>query len=94
MPNPWFDPAFYRRTAMPDASPEENPLVHFLQSDLASLSNPCHQFHSQWYLETYPEVAEAGLNPLLHYLEAGAAENRSAAGFAYNSGCPPCARAT
>ncbi len=33
-------------------------------------------FDADWYLQTYPDVAQAGLNPLRHYLEHGAAEGR------------------
>jgi hypothetical protein len=34
--------------------------------------SPCAMFESQWYLDTYPDVAAAGVNPLLHYLTEGA----------------------
>lgn len=33
-------------------------------------------FDSAWYLATYPEVAEAGMDPILHYLDHGAHEGR------------------
>lgn len=33
-------------------------------------------FDADWYLQTYPDVAQAGLNPLRHYLDHGAAEGR------------------
>jgi hypothetical protein len=33
-------------------------------------------FEPSWYLETYPDVAKAGINPLQHYLRFGAAEGR------------------
>ncbi len=33
-------------------------------------------FDAQWYLRSYPEVAEAGLDPLQHYLEWGVGEGR------------------
>ncbi|HEY6537891.1 MAG TPA: hypothetical protein VI138_02485 [Candidatus Dormibacteraeota bacterium] len=34
-------------------------------------------FDSQWYLASYPDVEEAGLDPLSHYLATGAAEGRN-----------------
>lgn len=34
-------------------------------------------FDAAWYLAAYPDVAEAGLDPALHYLGAGAAEGRA-----------------
>jgi len=33
-------------------------------------------FDAAWYLETYKDVAEAGANPLMHYIRYGAAEER------------------
>ncbi|WP_134643068.1 glycosyltransferase [Pseudaestuariivita atlantica] len=33
-------------------------------------------FDPAWYLDTYPEVAEAGIDPLEHYLEFGVVEGR------------------
>ena len=33
-------------------------------------------FDAEWYLRTYPDVAEAGLDALHHYVVAGAAEGR------------------
>lgn len=33
-------------------------------------------FDAAWYLATYSDVAEAGLDPVLHYLRVGAAEGR------------------
>ncbi len=34
-------------------------------------------FDVDWYLEQNPDVAQAGINPLLHYLSTGAAEKRN-----------------
>lgn len=34
-------------------------------------------FDSQWYLQTYPDVAAAGEDPIVHYLRYGAAEGRN-----------------
>ena len=34
-------------------------------------------FDPAWYLRLYPDVAEAGLDPLVHYVTAGAAEDGS-----------------
>src|SRR5262245_2189616 len=33
-------------------------------------------FDGDWYLKTYPDVAEAGVDPAAHYLVSGAAEER------------------
>jgi GT2 family glycosyltransferase/glycosyltransferase involved in cell wall biosynthesis len=34
-------------------------------------------FDAEWYLKTYPDVARAGVDPLLHYLVQGASEGRN-----------------
>ena len=33
-------------------------------------------FDREWYLKQYLDVAEAGVDPLVHYVNAGAAEGR------------------
>jgi hypothetical protein len=35
------------------------------------------QFDKRWYLDTYPDVAQAGIDPIRHYLEIGAPEGRN-----------------
>jgi glycosyltransferase involved in cell wall biosynthesis len=34
-------------------------------------------FNPEWYLQAYPDVAEAGEDPLIHYLQYGVAERRN-----------------
>ncbi|MCK7544309.1 hypothetical protein MLC59_09035 [Marinobacter bryozoorum] len=34
-------------------------------------------FDTEWYLETYPDVAESGMQPIEHYLKSGAIEGRN-----------------
>jgi|GEM_PF-4123753 len=34
-------------------------------------------FDADWYLSTYPDVAESGMDPVLHYLRHGAPEGRN-----------------
>lgn len=34
-------------------------------------------FDQDWYLKQYPDVAEAGVDPITHYLKAGAGEGRN-----------------
>lgn len=38
-------------------------------------------FDPDWYLRTYPDVAAAGIDPLRHYLQFGAAEGRDPSPF-------------
>ena len=46
-----------------------------LNSDLNALRES-RLFQPQWYLERYPDVAERGVDPALHYLLRGALEDR------------------
>jgi len=34
-------------------------------------------FNATWYLETYPDVVESGMNPAEHYVRSGAFEGRN-----------------
>lgn len=34
-------------------------------------------FNEGWYLKNYPDVAESGMNPIVHYLKFGAKEHRN-----------------
>ncbi|MEQ9566116.1 MAG: glycosyltransferase family A protein, partial [Pseudomonadales bacterium] len=40
--------------------------------------DPCRAFSTEHYLSAYPDIREAGINPLLHFLESGWQENRQA----------------
>jgi hypothetical protein len=42
----------------------------------AARLNASEYFDRAWYLATYPDVAAAGVDPVQHYLESGAAEGR------------------
>jgi hypothetical protein len=54
-----------------------DPVDHFLRFGAAELRNPGPGFDTAGYLKRYPDVAEAGLNPLLHYITHGKSEGRS-----------------
>jgi glycosyltransferase involved in cell wall biosynthesis len=49
---------------------------HFCAEGWANGARPNPYFDSAWYLARNPDVAAAGLNPLLHYITAGEAEGR------------------
>ena len=40
--------------------------------------HPSQNFDPDWYLHTYPDVAETGINPLLHYVRWRRAQGRAA----------------
>ena len=56
--------------------------LKFLKKNIEPLSDLCSPnllvevFNASWYLEQNPDVAEAGVNPLTHYLTSGASEGR------------------
>uniref|UniRef100_A0A8J4M5F3 Glycosyltransferase n=1 Tax=Acidicaldus sp. TaxID=1872105 RepID=A0A8J4M5F3_9PROT len=75
-----FDPAWYR--ARWNVPPEEGALAHFLARRRSGETSPIAEFDSRWYLETYPDVAAAGMDPVEHYMVQGFRENRNpSAGF-------------
>ncbi|MEA1052134.1 glycosyltransferase family 2 protein [Lamprobacter modestohalophilus] len=77
--SPDFDAAFYLAQA-PDvaASPRwsAQPALHYLLFGGSEGRRPSNRFDSRWYLEQYPDVQAAGMNPLLHFLRHGYGEGR------------------
>lgn len=72
-----FDPVWYLKEN-PDLStlPKEELLDHFMKHGFREGRSPGPQFDVRYYLETYPDIAEADLNPLVHFLQSGADEGR------------------
>ncbi|QEE39062.1 hypothetical protein FV241_14260 [Methylobacterium sp. WL2] len=70
-----FDAAWYRVTQAPGVAPDQA-ARHYLQEGGARGLSPGPLFDGPWYLRNNPDVAAAGLNPLLHYLDSGSAEGR------------------
>lgn len=70
-----FDAAWYRSTYIPDLPPNQA-ARHYLREGAARGMNPGPLFDGGWYLANNADVAEAGANPLLHYLRSGRAEGR------------------
>ncbi|HEY9037238.1 MAG TPA: Stf0 family sulfotransferase [Pseudomonadales bacterium] len=73
--HPVFDAGFYRFQVERAGGCIDRPaLQHFLETGWHEGHNPHRLFDMQWYLSSYSDVLELGLNPLLHYLSPG--ENR------------------
>lgn len=71
-----FDPEWYalqRPGVVPDAQPAAE---HYLRDGAALGLDPGPGFSGARYLQAYPDVAAAGMNPLLHYLQYGRDEGR------------------
>jgi len=75
-----FDPAWYRRRYRNlDPSPRSASTLidHFLTVGLAHNLDPGPRFSASRYLMCNPDVAAAGLHPVVHYLTSGLAEGRA-----------------
>jgi ubiquinone/menaquinone biosynthesis C-methylase UbiE len=69
----FFDAVWYK-AAHPEAV---DPISHYLHDGAAAGFDPSPSFSTKGYLNLYRDVAEAGCNPLVHYLRYGRAEGRS-----------------
>jgi glycosyltransferase involved in cell wall biosynthesis len=73
-PSAWFDPTWYRATyTVPEGM---HALRHYLLNRAGGAVSAMAEFDSPFYLRTYPDVAEAGLDPLEHYMVQGFRESR------------------
>lgn len=62
--------------------------LHFVRRKSGSekpTAPPSALFDEQWYCDRYPDVVEAGANPLQHYLEHGRLEGRAATQSAWEA---------
>jgi len=73
-PSPYFQPAWYREHyRIPDG---ESALAHYLKHRFGPFS-PIPEFDSKYYLETYQDIASAGVDPFEHFLFHGYKEGRN-----------------
>jgi len=79
-PSPHFDLAWYRTRHT--APPGQTLLRHYLDRRLRGEASPLPEFDPTFYLQTYPDIAAAGVDPFEHYLHWGYREGRNpSAGF-------------
>lgn len=75
----WFDARWYLEQN-PDIAANmkmaANPERHYLLMGGFEGRNPCPGFDSAEYLRRYPDVAQTGINPLVHFLKFGLKEQR------------------
>jgi SAM-dependent methyltransferase len=67
-----FDAAWYQ-AAHPEA---QDPIYHYLREGAAAGFDPSPRFNTRAYLSEHKDVAEVGVNPLIHYLRYGIREGR------------------
>lgn len=72
-----FDPAFYLSQLATTDAPKD-PVAHYITEGVAAGLDPSPAFCTRFYLLRNPDVAEAGVNPFLHYLRWGKVEGRLA----------------
>jgi len=71
---PAVDRDFYRAAAALPA--DADPVRHFAEQGWQAGLAPNAWFDTQWYLATYTDIRQAGMNPLFHYLAFGQREGR------------------
>jgi hypothetical protein len=71
---PEIDQGYYRTVA--GLGPDDDPVRHFAEQGWQAGLNPNTWFDTGYYLEFYPDIADAGMNPLFHFITYGRAEGR------------------
>jgi glycosyltransferase involved in cell wall biosynthesis len=74
-PAAYFDLLWYR--SRHEAENGQTLLRHFLDRRLTGEVSPLPEFDPAYYLATYPDIAEAGVDPFEHYLRWGFREGRN-----------------
>lgn len=76
-----FDKHWYSENYLKNKSID--PILHFLIAGFKNNCNPNPDFNCKWYLDQYPSVKKAGLNPFVHYIKWGRTEGRFPIPFKY-----------
>ncbi len=71
-----FDGNHYRRICQLEIDDERDLVHHFCRTGWRQHRNPNPVFDTAQYLARNDDVREAGINPLIHYIEHGERENR------------------
>ena len=69
-----FDPHWYH-SSYPELTTKRS-VAHFVQTGGRAGYNPGPGFDCAFYLASHPDVEQAGINPVLHYIRSGRAEGR------------------
>ena len=71
-----FDGTYYRLATGLDVDDERDLIRHYCKTGWREGRNPNPVFETTTYLRRNDDVSEAGINPLLHFIEHGEEENR------------------
>jgi len=71
-----FDEAYYL-SQRPDPGISATAVEHYFDQRAQSEAWPNPMFDGEYYLRSNPDVAAAKINPLLHFIVAGARQNRA-----------------
>ncbi|MDE2440229.1 MAG: RHS repeat protein, partial [Betaproteobacteria bacterium] len=84
LPFDGVDSAFYQAvyTDIGDTPEYNDPAQHYAVHGWHERRNPNAMFDTNWYLNTYTDIANAGIDPLQHYLQNGWREGRQPASWA------------
>lgn len=69
----YFDEKYY---LLENSNVKGDPACHYYYHGWKEGKSPSFDFSNDFYLKNYKDVADAGINPLLHYLKFGKSENR------------------
>ncbi|RJF77783.1 glycoside hydrolase family 99-like domain-containing protein [Rhodopseudomonas palustris] len=73
-PGPYFQPSWYRdKYGIPDG---QSPLAHYIKHRVGPFS-PIQEFDAQYYLDSYPDIAAAKVDPFEHFIFHGYKEGRN-----------------
>ncbi|MCJ9430775.1 glycosyltransferase [Kordiimonas marina] len=72
-----FDEAYYRDRYGEALKPGEDAFAHFMKIGWKQGYDPAPWFSVEDYLEKYPDIARAGMNPFRHFLIHGEREKRT-----------------
>jgi len=71
-----FDPDFYTRSYSDAPRSADAAFAHYLKKGWRKGYDPAPWFSTTAYLDTYPDIKGAGLNPFVHYVSRGRLEKR------------------
>jgi len=71
-----FDESYYR-SLYPDTKTTADQVRHYCETGWKEGKNPSDDFDTDFYLGIYSDIKDAGINPLWHYIVAGASEQRA-----------------